>query len=137
MKDGSYSVEAAFVMPVVIVLMLIFLMLGFYMRDVVFTEAYARNLLLEMADDTAERKNKDYVNELKGCLWCAKVDGFSILEAKGKIEVKYKLLSGIIFIKIRIDKTLSIEPKEKTAEKLRKWRVITDTAKGLLVTEGE
>lgn len=137
MKDGSYSIEAAFIMPVVIVLMVIFLLLGFYIRDIVFTEAYARNLLLEMADNSIERKNRDYVRELQNCLWCAEVDSFGIFEKKEKIEIKYKLLSRINFINMRTDKKLSVERKEKTAEKLRKWKVITDTAKGLLITEGE
>lgn len=124
-------------MPVVIVLMIIFLMLGFYIRDVVFTEAYARNLLLEMSDDTAERKNRDYVNELQSCLWCTEVDSFRVFEKNGKIEIKYKLLSGINMLNMHVDKTLSVGCKEKTAEKIRKWKVITDAARGLLITEDE
>ncbi len=137
MKDGNYSVEAALIMPVAILLMIMFLMLGFYIRDVVFSEAYGRNLLLEMADDTIKIENKDYMQELQNCLWCADVENFSVFEGKKKIEVKYKISSRLNFVNMRIDKTLSFERKEKTAEKLRKWKVITDTARNLLITEDE
>ena len=137
MKDGSYSIEAALIMPIAILLMLMFLVLGFYIRDIVFTEAYGRNLLLEMADDTVERKNRDYRQELQSCLWCADVGYFRVFEGKKKIEVEYKISSVINFVNIRIENILSVERKEKTAEKLRKWKVITDTARNLLITEDE
>lgn len=137
MKDGSYSIEAALIMPIAILLMLMFLVLGFYIRDIVFTEAYGRNLLLEMADDTVEIENRDYIQELKSCLWCANIGYFSFFEGEKKIEVEYKILPVINFLNIRIENALSIERKEKTAEKLRKWKVITDTARDLLITEDE
>ena len=137
MKEGSYSIEAALIMPIAILLMLMFLMFGFYIRDVVFLEAYGRNLLLEMVDDTVEIEDKDHTQELQNCLWCADIGYFRLFEGKKKIEVKYKISPRINFVNIRIENTLSVERKEKTAEKLRKWEVIIDTARNLLITEDE
>lgn len=135
MKDGSYSIEAAFIMPIAILLVIVFSLLGFFIRDVVFMEAYGRNLLFEMADETVEGENTASLEGLQGSLWYAEVGQFDISEEKGRVNVRYELLPRMNFINIRIEKTLSLDKKEKTAEKIRKWRVITDTAKGLFITE--
>lgn len=135
MKDGSYSVEAALIMPVVIFIMLGFIMLGFSVRDIVFAEAYGRNLLLEVSDDTQETEKKNFKESLKECLWCSDVRYFDYVEGKTGATIRYGILSRVI--KLPIENTLSIAKKEKTAEKLRRWNVIADATKKLIITEGE
>jgi len=132
MKDGSYSVEAAIIMPVAIMVMLMFLLLGFYLRDIVFTEAFARNIILVAADDMSETDINVTAGELQAALWCAKVRQFSILDEKNKTVVRYKLTSGFKFLDIAIENTLSSEKEEKTAKKLKKWKVLTEMAKDFI-----
>lgn len=132
MKDGSYSVEAAIIMPVVIIIMLVFLLFGFYLRDIVFTEAFARNIILVALDDTDESDISMMAGELQGALWCARVRQFSVLDGKNKTVIRYKLTSGFKFLDMPIENTLSSEKEEKTAEKLRGWKVLTDMAKDFI-----
>lgn len=136
MKDGSYSIEAAIIMPLVTVIMLLFILFGFYLRDIVFMEALARNIILEAADDTGKAENDVTTEDVQTGLWCAKVRQFTVLDGKKKTEVRYKLNSAFKFLDIPIDKVLKSEKKEKAAEKIRKWKVITDMAKDY-ITAGE
>ena len=136
MKDGSYSVEAAIIMPVVIIIMLAFLFFGFYLRDIVFTEAFARNLILAAADDTGETADISVTaGELQSALWCAKVRQLSVSDGKNKTVVKYKMTAGFDFLDIPVENTLSKEKSVKTAEKILQWKVLTDMAKDLFTTE--
>lgn len=135
MKDGSYSVEAALIMPVVIFIMLGFIMFGFSVRDIVFTDAYGRNLLLEVSDDIQGTETKDFKESLRECLWCSDVKHFDFIESKTGVTIRYGLSSRVI--KLRTENTINVIKKEKTAEKLRRWKVITDAAKDLIITEGE
>ena len=133
MRDGSYSIEAAIIMPVVIITMLVFLLFGFYLRDIVFAEAFARNIILEAKDDTGKADISVTAGELQTRLWCAKVRQFSVLDGEKKIEVRYKQSSGFKFLNISVENMLSSEKEEKVAEKLRKWKVVTDMAKDFIM----
>lgn len=134
MKDGSYSIEAAIIMPLVTVIILVFILFGFYLRDIVFVEALARNIILEAADDTDKAEISVTLEDVQTGLWCAKVRQFSVLDEKKKTEVRYELASDFKFLDIPIEKMLRSEKKEKSAVKLRRWKVITDMAKDYIKT---
>jgi len=122
-------------MPVAIFVMLGFIMLGFSVRDIVFAEAYGRNLLLEISDDTQETGIKAFKEELRKCLWCSDVRCFDLVEDKTGVTIRYGISSRVI--KLRTENTICVTKEEKTAEKLRRWKVITDAAKDLIITEEE
>lgn len=141
MSEGSYSVEAALLMPVIICTVLAVILYGFYIRDIVFMETAGRAVLEKydnkavILTETAGHSFDD--SELRqafeeGLLY-SKIRYFYISEKKREISLCYGINTNILGLNFKkkglITKTLT----ESAPEKLQCWRSWIEEAKELLL----
>lgn len=137
MRDGSYSIEASIIMPIVLLITITFLMIGFYIRDIIFVDAYARSMLTDYEDNGEELvEYSDSTMRVQECMWCSEVENFRLYENSDMIKVEYKLKPKLRYMRLSVNNVISVRKKEKTSEKIYRWRNITDTVKNLFLTEG-
>lgn len=129
MTDGSYSVEAAIIMPAVILITIEFLLLGFYMHDVVFAEAYGRNILAIQKNGSID--NGRLQMELQESMWYSYVREFDIYENGDKSVIQYKIVSKSDFFKLSTENRIAVKNEENISGKIQKWKIYIDTIKGL------
>jgi len=136
MKKGSYSVEAALIMPAVVLIIIAFLWFGFYMRDAIVTEVYSRSLLIDW-ESSVERKQSELKDVLCEALWCSDIVCFGIYEQSDKVRVSYTIKPKLNLIRIPIDSTVVVVKTEEPHKKIKRWKVWIDEAKELFLTEDE
>jgi len=139
MEEGSFSVEAAVVVPVVIDLIFSVLFFGFYLRDIMLIETSARAMLMdisyheaggEMIIDKAEETGR----LLGECLWWARLEAFIMYPEDNYIE--YTISANIFGYKAVTQNRVFGEEEFNTKDKLWFWKSITEEAEELFFTGG-
>lgn len=138
MKEGSFSVEAALVTPVIVFVVLSLIFFGFYLRDIILIETTGRSLLIEAYDyseaaDILERGN--YIKELLNeCLWWAELKNFELSE--GADYINYIMSANIFGINVSTENSIMATEYFNAKDKLRLWKSITDEARALFFDGG-
>lgn len=136
MEEGSFSIEAAVVIPVIIFSMLSILFLGFYIRDIILVETASRAMLVETVAGNIVNigTQNDKVELVKECLWWAELDEFVMSD---KMEhINYTVSANIFGFAVSTNNTVGASKHFNVKDKLRLWKSITDEAKELFFTGG-
>lgn len=138
MEEGSFSVEAAMVMPVVIFAVLSLIFYGFYMRDIVLVEAVGRAFLTDdyvlgsgIVDSTDAEDKGALLNE---CLWWGTLTKWEHPENSDYVE--YEVSANIFGFTAVADNVIEAADYFETADRLRLWKSITEEAEELFFTGG-
>ena len=123
-------------MPGVVLIIIVFLWFGFYMRDAIVTEVYSRSLLIDW-ESSVEREQAELKAVLCEALWCSDIVCFGIYEQPDKVRVSYTIKPKLNLIRFPIDSTVTVLKAEKSHKKIKRWKVWIDEAKELFLTEGE
>ncbi len=131
MEEGSFSVEAAMVTPVIVFAVLSLIFYGFYLRDIILVETTGRSLLIEVygdseASDILEREN-DIKELLSECLWWAELVSFELSE--GTDYISYTISANMFGINVSTGDTIMAAEYFNAKDKLRLWKSITEEAK--------
>lgn len=92
MWDGSYTVEAAFIVPVVLGILYGWMFQLFYLHDQVVMDGMLQEIVVlrQEMKECGEQEMNDWKEKLQEALWIAQVDGFQLqkdsLCVKGKIS---------------------------------------------------
>ena len=93
MWDGSYTVEAAFIVPMVLGIMYAWMFQLFYLHDQMVMDGMLQEMILQpLAEEGADRKAEldDWEEKIQKCLWIAAVDQLDIkqnaLVIKGRLS---------------------------------------------------
>ncbi len=137
MEEGSFSVEAAIVMPVVIFVVLSLIFYGFFLRDIVLIETTGRALLTEesvFGSGIRDKLDAAGTGELLSeCLWWGTLTKWEYVEDRGCI--KYEIIANIFGFIVTTDNVIKSADYFETADRLRFWKSITEEA-GELFFEG-
>ncbi len=133
MEEGSFSVEAAMVTPIIVFAVLSLIFFGFYFRDIILVETTGRALLIEAygyseAADILEREN-DIKELLSECLWWAELAGFEL--SKESDYISYTISANMFGINVSTGNTIMAAEYFNAKDKLRLWKSITEEAKEL------
>lgn len=82
--EGSYTVEAAFLMPLILGIVFVLLYTLFILHDRVILQANINNMLLQ----EAEKEEKETVEEqafLENGLWCMRLTEYSVKKRQGRV----------------------------------------------------
>jgi len=139
MEEGSFSVEAAVVMPVVIFAVLSFIFYGFFLRDIVLIETTGRAFLTEESVfGSGIRTNNDAIGVgelLNECLWWGTLTRWEYAEHDNCIE--YEAGANIFGFTVAAGNVIKAADYFETADRLRLWKGITEEAKELIFTGGD
>ena len=139
MVKGSFSVEAAMIMPIIIFTVLSLIFYGFFLRDVMLIETTGRAFLAEesvfgcgiradMADGVC---TGELLNE---CLWWGVLTRWNYIEDKDCIE--YEVSANIFGFTAMADNVIKSADYFETADRLRFWKSITEEAEELFFEGG-
>ncbi len=139
MEEGSFSVEAALIMPIIIFTVLSLIFYGFFLRDIVLAETVGRAFLIEesnfsgcyVSDDTGIYERGTLLNE---CLWWGTLTKWEWEESRSCI--KYELKANIFGFVLAADNIINSTDYVDTADRLRLWKSITEEAGKLFFTGG-
>ena len=102
MKKASYTVEAAFIMPILLGILFLLMYVMFFLHDRAVLQGNFSYVLCRIAEDKEEQKNAR--ERLSGGLWSAEIDhvqwkrtsGKISGEAEGKVKLKIPVVSYFI-----------------------------------------
>jgi len=105
MNKGSFSVEAAIVMPMILFIILSVTFFGFYLRDIIVIESAGRAFLMESRDDelvssgSEVEKRRQLINDV---LWWGELTDFKVKDKARQIALLQKSFTFLPIITERI-----------------------------------
>jgi len=142
MEDGSFSVEASMIMPIVVFVILSVIFFGFYLKDIILVETTGRSLLIEAsgysvceeADISARAINLKWL--LEECLWWAELKQFE-LSGESADSVNYMINANLFGVNVSSDNRIEAVDYFGVTDKLRLWKSITEEAEELFFSGGK
>jgi hypothetical protein len=90
--DGSYTIEAAFLVPIILGILYAWMFQLFYLRDEVVMNGMLAEMIVQMQinrDGEGEYDEEAKRQALQSCLWIARI--MSLQQKNNTLETKYKL----------------------------------------------
>ncbi|MBQ9766315.1 MAG: hypothetical protein IJW18_08965 [Lachnospiraceae bacterium] len=138
MENGSFSIEAAVIIPLVVWATLSFMFFSFVLRDVALVESVAFVLFEEtkqnkecaLLEETAEFEEAVLSKKqlLSEALWWGKLVRF---EEINDGDILYEISADLFLANISISDVIPAKEEFNISEKIRFWKVVTDEAKAL------
>lgn len=92
MWEGSYTVEAAFIVPVILGIMYAWMFQLFYLRDQVVMNGILEDMVVQTRMDGEAGKERDDAADretMQSCLWLAQIS--SMKQTQNTLQTKYKI----------------------------------------------
>lgn len=125
---GSYTVEAAFIIPIIIGLSFVIMYVLFIFHDMVILQANLDNVIFLIAEEQISCKEADYNDNFKKSLWFMELGEIKMSEnamsVSGEITAKARVEIPVLsfFMDESQKFTLSESYSKVQPEQIKRWR---------------